>query len=351
MDRNTRAAAEKFAAAGSSPWASAAGKDPSAREERASTGHVPVMAAAAVRALVADRDGAFVDATFGCGGHAGHILAQLSSQGCLLALDRDADAAARAAALAARDRRVVARRGAFADFAAHLGAAGFQTLAGALFDVGLSSAQLADAGRGFGFASEGPLDMRMDQRQRATAGAWLNAAREQDIAAVIRRYGEDHHAGRVARQVCRARPLATTADLAAAIAQAVPGASTASYARVFQAVRIHVNDEQQQLRAGLEAAFAALAVGGRLAAITFHSLEHRLVRRLFRCWVAGPPAPPRLPAPAAGGLARYVAAVGKGCRPSAAEVAANPRARSALLQVVEKTAAGQAPAAAAGSAW
>lgn len=349
MDPNTRAAAEKFAAAGL-PRTSAAVAGASAREARVATGHVPVMAAAAARTLVADCDGAFVDATFGCGGHAGCVLARLSSHGRLLALDRDADAAAAAAALAAQDPRVVARRGAFADFAAHLDAAGFQSLAGALFDVGLSSAQLADAGRGFSFASEGPLDMRMDQRQRTTAGGWLNAAREQDIAAIIRRYGEDHHAGRVARQVCRARPLATTADLAAAIARAVPGASTASYARVFQAIRIHVNDELRQLREGLRAAFSALAVGGRLAAITFHSLEHRLVRRLFRCWVAGPSVPPRLPAPAGGGVAAYVAAVGKGCRPSAAEVASNPRARSALLQAVEKTVAGQAPAAEAGSA-
>lgn len=339
MDRNTRAVAEELATARSSPPHSPQGSD--AAEAGAATSHVPVMAAEAVRALAVDRDGAFVDATFGRGGHAARLLAQLSCRGRLLALDRDADAAAAATALAARDRRVMARRGVFGDFAAHLAAAGFAPLTGALFDVGLSSAQLADAGRGFSFASDGPLDMRMDQRQRATAAGWLNAAREQEIAAVIRRYGEDHHARRVAKQVCRARPLETTAELAAAISQAIPGAGADSYARVFQAIRIHVNDELQQLQAGLEAAFASLAVGGRLAAITFHSLEHRLVRRLFRGWVAGPPVPPGLPAPAGGGLAQYVAGVGKGCRPSAAELAVNPRARSALLQVVEKAGASQ----------
>lgn len=337
MDRNTRAAAENLAPAGS-PQGSVAGAR-AGTDAGPTAGHVPVMAAEAVRALVADRDGVFVDATFGCGGHAAQLLAQLSGRARLLVLDRDADAVAAAAAMAARDRRVIARQGAFGDLAAHLDAAGIGPPTGALFDVGLSSAQLADAERGFSFAREGPLDMRMDRSRGATAGVWLNAAREQEIAAVIRRYGEDHHAGRVARQVCRARPIETTSQLAAAVAQAIPSAGAASYARVFQAIRIHVNDELQQLRRGLEAAFAALAVGGRLAAITFHSLEHRLVRRLFRCWVAGPPVPPRWPAPVGGGLARYVAEVGKGCRPSAGELAANPRARSALLQVVEKAVA------------
>lgn len=300
--------------------------------------HQPVMPAEAVAALVADRDGAFVDATFGRGGHARRLLAELSCRGRLLVLDRDADAAAAAASLAARDHRVTALRGAFGDLTVHLAATGMAPLAGALFDIGLSSAQLADANRGFSYASNGALDMRVDDRQTLTAGDWLNAASERDIASVIRRYGEDHYAGRVARQICRSRPLASTAALAAAVSRAIPGAGKSSQARVFQAIRIHINDELEQLAAGLEAAFAALAVGGRLAVLTFHGLEHRLARRLFRSWVTGPALPPRLPVQPGPALARYVAPVGKGCRPSAVEVAANPRARSALLQAVEKVA-------------
>lgn len=300
--------------------------------------HRPVLLAEAAAALVADPDGAFVDATFGRGGHARALLARLSGDSCLLALDRDAEAVAAAAALAAGDRRVTVCHGAFGDLTMHLAACGFGPLSGALFDVGLSSAQLADAERGFSFASDGPLDMRFDQRQEMTAAAWLNAASERDLATALRRNGEVREARRVARHICRVRPLTTTAALAAAVARALPGAAEADCARVFQAVRIQVNDELGQLRSGLESAFAALAVGGRLAAITFHSLEHRLVRELFRTWVAGPPRPPRLPAPHAPELARYVAPIGRGRRPSAGEAAANPRARSALLQVVQKTA-------------
>ena len=301
------------------------------------TEHQPVMLAETAAALVGDRNGAFVDATFGRGGHARALLAELSDEARLLVLDRDAEAIAAARTLAAGDGRVTVRRGAFGDLRAHLTACGFGPLAGALFDVGLSSPQLANAERGFSFASDGPLDMRFDQRQQTTAASWLNAATEQDVAGVLRRYGEVRQPGRVARQICRLRPLTTTSALTAAVGRATPGAGEAECARVFQAIRIQVNDELAQLRAGLDAAFAALAVGGRLAAITFHSLEHRLARNLFRTWVAGPPRPPRLPA-AAGGLACYVAPIGRGCRPAAREVAANPRARSALLQVVQKTA-------------
>ena len=303
--------------------------------------HQPVLLAETAAALVADPHGAFVDATFGRGGHARALLAKLSSDGRLLVLDRDAEAVAAAKALASGDARVQVRQGAFGDLPAHLAACDFGPLAGALFDVGLSSAQLANAERGFSFAADGPLDMRFDQREQTTAADWLNTATEQEVANVLWRYGEVRGARRVARQICRQRPLATTSALKAAVGNATPGAGQADCARVFQAVRIQVNDELGQLRAGLESAFVALAVGGRLAAITFHSLEHRVARNLFRTWVAGPPRPPRLPMPAGGGLACYVAPIGRGCRPAAREVAANPRARSALLQVVEKTGAAQ----------
>ena len=302
--------------------------------------HVPVMAGLAAKALLAERDGCYVDATFGRGGHAARLLAQLAPEAKLLALDRDAAAVAAAGELAERDPRVFVRHGAFADLHSHLGALDFDAPAGVLFDVGVSSPQLDDPQRGFSFAADGPLDMRMDQRQKPTAAQWLNAAAERDIEAVIRSYGEEHYARRLARAVVRARPLATTTQLAKVVAATIPGLGSAPsvQARVFQAVRIHINDELTQLASGLDAAFAALKTGGRLVVVTFHGLEHRLVRRRFRSWVEGEQLPSRLPLPEQPRLARRIPCVGKGLRPSEAEVAANPRCRSALLQVVEKIA-------------
>ena len=302
------------------------------------TGHAPVMPEELVAAVAADRDGRYVDATFGRGGHARRLLAGLSARARLLVIDRDEDAIAGAERLAREDRRVRVLRGRFGALAEHLAGAGMQS--GVMFDVGVSSPQLDDASRGFSFSAEGPLDMRMDQRDGLTAGQWLNTAREEDIASVIRRYGEERFAGRVARRIVASRPLVTTAQLAAVTRGAIPGESGKHPAtRVFQAVRIHINDELTELDHGLHAAFAALDVGGRLATITFHSLEHRLVRRRFREWVDGPSLPRRLPVrDQPRSVARRVANVGKGRRPSAAELRSNPRARSALLQAVEKLA-------------
>lgn len=314
-----------------------------------SLAHVPVMAEALASAVVTDRDGCYLDATFGRGGHARRLLAELSPQARLLALDRDADAFASASELANQDARLRVRHGRFGDLSEHLAAFGVRRLAGAVFDVGVSSPQLDDAMRGFSFAADGPLDMRMDQRDGQTAADWLNRASEVAIADVIRRYGEEHHARRVARAVVRERPLRTTLELAQVVASAVPAGgaragSVQTHARVFQAVRIHINDELAELERGLEAAFAALAVGGRLAVVTFHGLEHRLVRRRFRQWVEGPALPPRLPVrdlPAP--PARRIDPVGKGLRPPLREIHANPRSRSALLQVVERTGVADAP--------
>lgn len=302
--------------------------------------HVPVMAAWAAKALLGERNGCYVDATFGRGGHAARLLAQLAPEAKLLALDRDAAAVAAARQLAERDPRVCVRHGDFGDLRAHLRALDFGAPTGVLFDVGVSSPQLDEPQRGFSFAADGPLDMRMDQRQTPTAAEWLNAAAASAIEAVIRRYGEEHYARRLARAIVRARPLATTGQLAKVVAATIPGVGSApsAQARVFQAVRIHINDELTQLASGLDAAFAALKTGGRLVVVTFHGLEHRLVRRRFRSWVEGQQAPSRLPLPEQPRLARRIPCVGKGLRPSAAEVAANPRCRSALLQVVEKIA-------------
>lgn len=306
------------------------------------TAHAPVMLEEMVEALAVDRDGFYVDATFGRGGHARRLLAQLSPRGRLLAIDRDAEAYESARRLAQADARVQARHGRFGsleDILAGHDHGGVGVQSGVMFDVGMSSPQLDEPGRGFSFSVPGPLDMRMDQRDALTAGAWLNDAQADDLATVIRRYGEERHARRVARAIVAARPLETTTQLAEVVARAVPGtrSATSACARVFQAVRIHVNDELGELDRGLDAGFDALKAGGRLAVLTFHSLEHRLVRRRFRQWVEGPDLPRRLPVRhVPGSLARRVDTVGKGLRPTAREVDGNPRARSALLQAVEK---------------
>lgn len=303
-------------------------------------GHVPVMLEELVAAVTTDRDGYYVDATYGRGGHASRLLAELSPRAKLLVIDRDREAVAHARRLAMRDQRVRVSHGRFGDAASHLRTDDGASPCGVMFDVGCSSPQLEDAGRGFSFSLDGPLDMRMDQRETLTAGAWLNRAPLAEIEAVIRDYGEERYARRIARRLVAARPLETTAQLAAAVDAAVPGAQTGRNpaTRVFQGIRIHINDELAELARGLEAAFEALAVGGRLATITFHSLEHRLVRRRFRQWLHGADLPRRLPVRGVSpSQARRVDVVGKGRRPSAAEVRANPRARSAFLQALEKT--------------
>ena len=306
------------------------------------TAHAPVMLEEMVEALAVDRDGFYVDATFGRGGHARRLLAELSPRGRLLAIDRDADAYESARRLAGADDRVQVRRGRFGSLKDYLpgnGHGGLGAPSGVMFDVGMSSPQLDEPGRGFSFSVPGPLDMRMDRRDALTAQAWLNDAQADDLATVIRRYGEERHARRVARAIVAARPLQTTTDLADVVTRAVPGtrSSNPACARVFQAVRIHINDELGELDRGLDAGFDALKTGGRLAVLTFHGLEHQLVRRRFRQWVEGPKLPRRLtvrhdPHP----LARRLDRVGKGLRPSTVEVGRNPRARSALLQAVEK---------------
>ena len=314
-------------------------------------GHAPVLRAQLVAAVASDPDGRYVDATFGRGGHAKRLLRELSPRARLLVVDRDADAVRAARRLAARDRRVLVCHGRFGDLARHLAAAGFGELAGAFFDVGVSSPQLDDARRGFSYSANGPLDMRMDRRERITAAAWLNSAREADIAAVIRCYGEEHQAGRAARGIVAARPLTSTTQLADAVGAATSFGGKQAVARVFQAVRIHVNDELAELQSGLEAAFQALAVGGRLAVITFHGLEHRLVRRRLREWTQGPALPRGLPLINPKPVAARVPSVAGGVRASAAEISANGRARSALLQAVERVSADRPPPPRTGLAW
>lgn len=283
--------------------------------------------------------GDFVDATFGQGGHSRALLERLDADARLLAVDRDAQAFECARALAAEDARVVVRRSAFGGIAEVLAAVGMDDVRGAVMDLGLSSAQLDDPERGFSFQADGPLDMRMDQRSAATAADWLNEAPAAEIASVIRRFGEERHAGRISRAIVKARPLATTAQLAGLVAASQPRRTPGRHpaTRVFQAIRIFINDELTQLQSGLEALFSALGVGGRLAVISFHSLEDRIVKRFCKARSSPPPVPRHVPIRAAQAPieARIVAGP---VRPAAAEVRRNGRARSAVLRVLERIA-------------
>ena len=300
--------------------------------------HTPVLLDEIVSAVTTDAAGRYVDATYGAGGHSRALLARLDPAARLLAMDRDEIAVAGALRLAETDRRVMAECAAFVRIGEVVRRRGFVPLTGVMMDIGVSGDQLDDPDRGFSYMRDGPLDMRMDRKQGVTAAQWLNSSDEEDLTEVFRRYGEEWHAARIARAVVRRRPLRRTSDVVAAIREAAMGRQVhrQTLARVFQAVRMHVNDEVDQLDEGLDAAFECLGRGGRLGVISFHSIEHRMVRRRFRAWVQGDPVLRRVSIPGEpGGAAQHVV---RNVRPSGAEVAANPRARSAMLQVVEKSA-------------
>ena len=300
--------------------------------------HTPVLLDEIVSAVATDLAGKYVDATYGGGGHSRALLARLEPRARLLAMDRDEAAIADARRLAETDSRVMVEHAPFSRIDEVARARGLRRISGVMMDIGMSGHQLDDPERGFSYMRDGPLDMRMDGKHGVTAAQWLNSADEEDLTEVFRRYGEERRAARVARAVVRRRPLRRTLDLVAAIREAALGQRThrQTLARVFQAVRIHVNDEIDQLDLGLNAAFGCLESGGRLGVISFHSIEHRMVRRRFRAWVQGDPVLRRVSIRGEpGGAARHIA---RNIRPSGAEVAANPRAASAMLQVVEKSA-------------
>ena len=301
--------------------------------------HAPVLLEATLAALAVRADGFYVDATFGRGGHAGAILGRLGDKGKLLAIDRDPDAVAAAARKFGTDRRATVTQARFSELSRLV--AGCKA-DGILFDLGVSSPQLDDPQRGFSFLRDGPLDMRMDPHQGESAADWLVHATEREIAMVIARYGEERHARRIARAIVGARmqlPVTTTGRLAATITAAVPGREPGRHpaTRSFQALRIHVNRELDEIERALPQAVDALAPGGRLVVISFHSLEDRIVKRFMRAasredpaW-AGLPEVPAQARPALRLLGRAVFA-------DAAEVARNPRARSAVLRAAERLA-------------
>jgi 16S rRNA (cytosine1402-N4)-methyltransferase len=303
-------------------------------------GHISVLLEGAVDALAVRPDGIYVDATFGRGGHSREILARLGPDGRLVALDRDPAAVAEGEKWG--DGRFAIVHETFSGLGKALRERGIGEVDGILFDLGVSSPQLDEAARGFSFRFDAPLDMRMDTSRGMTAADWLNQASEEEIAHIVRDYGEERFARQVARAIVKARevaPLATTRQLATLVAGAVRtrerGQDPAT--RTFQAVRIFVNRELEEIEAALPQAVDCLKPGGRLVVISFHSLEDRMVKRFMREEAEGERVPPEIPLPAHALRGGRLHLVGKARKAGDAECAANPRARSAVMRVAERT--------------
>lgn len=304
--------------------------------------HVTVLLQEAVTALRVDPRGVYVDGTFGRGGHSRLILESLGPEGRLVAFDRDPRAIAAGASI--QDKRFSLHHTPFSEMGEVLQQQGIGLVDGVLLDIGVSSPQIDEGERGFSFRFDAPLDMRMDTTRGETAAEWLARADETEIAEVIRDYGEERFAKQIAKKIVAARserPVATTRQLAALVAEAVrtrePGQDPAT--RSFQAIRIHINQELQELSLALSQALALLKPGGRLAVISFHSLEDRIVKNFLRDQ-AEPAShlPKGLPLRADQLPQPTLVLVGKAVRASQEEVAANPRSRSAIMRVAERTA-------------
>lgn len=305
--------------------------------------HRTVLLDDAVQGLNIQPDGIYIDGTFGRGGHSRLILSQLGPEGRLIAIDRDPQAIAAAAQI--EDNRFSIVHGPFsqlAEFVDSLGLTG--KINGILLDLGVSSPQLDDAERGFSFMRDGPLDMRMDPSQGQSAAEWLMRAEEQDIAFVIKTYGEEKFGKRIARAIVernRLAPMTRTKELAEVVAAAMPVKDKHKHpaTRSFQAIRIWVNSELEEIERALKASLTVLAPTGRLSIISFHSLEDRLVKRFMRDHSRGVQVPPGVPMTEAqiqalGG--RELRALGKSV-PAAEEIADNPRARSSVLRIAERS--------------
>jgi len=304
-----------------------------------STAHVTVLLEEAVGALAIKADGVYVDATFGRGGHSRRILSELNQNGRLVAVDRDPQAIAAGAEI--DDSRFLLVHRAFGELAEAADEAGIRDVDGVLFDVGVSSPQIDDGERGFSFRYDAPLDMRMDTTQGETAAEWLARAEIRDITEVIRNYGEERFAFQIAKKVVAARleqPIVTTGQFAALVRETVrtrePGQDPAT--RSFQALRIHINQELRQLEVALPQALELLKPGGRLVVISFHSLEDRIVKNFMRDQSIADAMPKSLPLRADQLPKPKLRLVGKPIKPSAAEIDANPRARSAVMRIAEK---------------
>ena len=307
--------------------------------ERAAA-HIPVMRDEAVAGLAVRPHGRYLDGTFGRGGHARAILERLDDDGRLLLMDRDRQAIAEAQRAFAADPRVAIRHGNFAEVAAWDEA---REVDGALLDLGVSSPQLDDPARGFSFQADAPLDMRMDTTAGESAAEFLARADETEIADVLWRYGEERMSRRIARAIVSRRaevPIRTTRELADLVERTIGRRERNKHpaTRTFQGLRIHVNDELGSLERGLRAITEALKPGGRLAVISFHSLEDRIVKNFIR---GEQPAPSRRGLPLPQAVQAPLHAIGRAQFPSDAETTTNPRARSAVLRIAEKVGAGR----------
>ena len=303
--------------------------------------HIPVLLDEALDALHIRPSGCYVDCTFGRGGHSQAILQALGPEGRLIALDRDPDAVAVGRAMALEDGRLHIIHTPFSRLTDVLVGLDQPVVDGILMDLGVSSPQLDEPSRGFSFQSDGPLDMRMDPTQGVSAAEWLAEASAESIADVLWIYGEERFSRRIARAITEARveePIQSTAQLARIIASAQPKKDAHKHpaTRAFQGIRLFINAELKEVEVGIEAAIGALARGGRLAIISFHSLEDRLVKRAFRDASRPPPGDPRMPLPTHVEAPRLRLA-GKAIKPSEVEVMRNPRSRSAVLRIAERT--------------
>lgn len=303
--------------------------------------HISVLLSEALQGLAVRPAGLYIDGTFGRGGHSRVILDQLSAEGRLFGFDKDPEAIRVGNQLAAEDGRFVIVQRSFADMAEELRQRGLHgQVDGVLLDLGVSSPQLDDPQRGFSFLNDGPLDMRMNPDVGQSAAEWINTADEADIATVLWEYGEERFSRRMARAIVDRRteqPFTRTADLAEVIKVANPAWEKHKHpaTRAFQGIRIFINRELDDLADGLRAALDVLAPGGRLAVISFHSLEDRQVKQFMRREAKGAPLPRGLPIRDAD-IQTSLKLVGKAIKPSADEIATNPRARSAVLRVAEK---------------
>ena len=305
--------------------------------------HQSVLLKESVEGLAIKPDGIYVDGTFGRGGHSEAILQQLSPRGRLLAIDKDQVAIEYAKEHFGHDKRFEIFQGSFSRLSEFAKAANcYEQIDGILLDLGVSSPQLDEPGRGFSFMQQGPLDMRMDREQTLDAADYVNYTKADDMARVFREYGEERFSGRIARAIVEARSkslITTTAELAEIVKQANPKWEKHKHpaTRVFQAIRIHINDELSDLKTCLNLALDAMAVGGRLSVISFHSLEDRIVKQFMRAQEQGQRPPVSVPIRAIE-LSTAFKRIGKAIKPSEEEIKNNVRARSAVLRIGEKTA-------------
>ena len=304
--------------------------------------HIPVMLEQVLTNLVLDPEGKYVDCTFGRGGHSREILSCLGANGRLLGLDKDIEAVnSQVAKMLLADRKFDIEHVDFSTLDSSVTQRGwFGKISGVLMDLGVSSPQLDQAERGFSFLKDGPLDMRMDTTGGESAAEWIAQVSQQELESVLRRFGEEKFARRIARAVIDTRKtqsIDSTKQLAELIAQTLPVREKNKHpaTRSFQAIRIFVNRELEKLQAALSQALSVLKPNGRLVVISFHSLEDRIVKRFMRDQSRGGSFPPGLPVPDSAFIPRLIT-IGKPLKPNATEIACNPRARSAVLRVAEK---------------